>query len=50
MINCDTQEEIDCYWRKLTAGGGKELGCGWVADRSGVFLAGNTGKVFGRNG
>jgi predicted 3-demethylubiquinone-9 3-methyltransferase (glyoxalase superfamily) len=33
VINCDTQEEIDYYWEKLTAGGGKELECGWVADK-----------------
>ena len=32
VINCDTQEEIDYYWEKLTAGGGKEVECGWVAD------------------
>jgi predicted 3-demethylubiquinone-9 3-methyltransferase (glyoxalase superfamily) len=25
VINCDTQEEIDYYWDKLTAGGGKEM-------------------------
>src|SRR5215216_1352761 len=50
VINCDTQEEIDYYWEKLTAGGGKELECGWVADKYGLFLAGNTGKVFRRMG
>ena len=37
VINCDTQEEIDYYWEKLTAGGGKELECGWVADKYGLF-------------
>jgi predicted 3-demethylubiquinone-9 3-methyltransferase (glyoxalase superfamily) len=25
VINCDTQEEIDYYWEKLTAGGRKEV-------------------------
>ena len=25
VINCDTQEEIDYYWEKLTAGDGEEL-------------------------
>jgi predicted 3-demethylubiquinone-9 3-methyltransferase (glyoxalase superfamily) len=36
VINCDTQEEIDYYWEKLTAGGGKEVECGWVADKYGL--------------
>jgi uncharacterized glyoxalase superfamily protein PhnB len=27
VINCDTQEEIDYYWEKLSAGGGKEVEC-----------------------
>ena len=34
MINCATQEEIDYYWEKLTAGGGKEVECGWVGGRA----------------
>ena len=37
VINCETQEEIDYYWEKLTAGGGKEVECGWVADKYGLF-------------
>ena len=37
VINCDTQEEIDYYWEKLTAGGGKEVECGWLADKYGLF-------------
>ncbi len=28
VINCETQEEIDYYWEKLTSGGGKEVQCG----------------------
>ena len=35
MVNCDTQEEIDDYWRKLTDGG-REVACGWVKDRYGL--------------
>ena len=50
VINCDTQEEIDYYWEKLTAGGGKEVECGWVADKYGLFWQSNTGKVFRRMG
>src|SRR5215510_13109989 len=28
VINCDTQEEIDYFWEKLTSGGGQESMCG----------------------
>jgi len=35
MISCDTQEEIDHYWDKLTADG-KESMCGWLKDKFGV--------------
>ena len=37
VVNCETQEEIDYYWEKLTAGGGKEVECGWLADKYGLF-------------
>ena len=36
LVNCDTQQEIDTYWRKL-AEGGKEIECGWLQDRFGVY-------------
>ena len=37
VINCDTQEEIDYYWEKLTAGGDpKAQACGWLKDKFGV--------------
>jgi predicted 3-demethylubiquinone-9 3-methyltransferase (glyoxalase superfamily) len=36
MVTCDTQEEIDRYWKKLTEGGGKEIQCGWLVDRFGL--------------
>ena len=36
VINCDTQEEIDYYWEKLTAGGGEEVQCGWLTDKYGL--------------
>lgn len=35
-VTCKTQEEIDRYWSKLTAGGGQEVACGWLTDRFGV--------------
>jgi len=35
VVNCETQEEIDMYWNKLTDGG-KEGKCGWLKDKYGV--------------
>jgi len=35
VVECDTQDEIDAYWTKLTAGG-NENQCGWLKDRFGV--------------
>jgi len=46
VINRDTQEEIDYYWEKLTAGGGKEEQCGWVADKYGLFWQVTPAKFF----
>ncbi|WP_446742886.1 VOC family protein [Silvibacterium acidisoli] len=36
VIRCDTQEEIDYYWDKLTADGGSEVQCGWLKDKFGL--------------
>ena len=35
IVNCDTQEEIDYYWEKLSAVPEAEQ-CGWLADKYGV--------------
>jgi predicted 3-demethylubiquinone-9 3-methyltransferase (glyoxalase superfamily) len=35
VVNCDTQDEIDYYWNKLTEDG-KESMCGWLKDRFGI--------------
>ena len=35
MVPCETQEEIDHYWSRLTEGG-EEVQCGWLTDRFGV--------------
>lgn len=35
VVTCDTQEEIDYYWNKLTEGGA-ESQCGWLKDKFGV--------------
>ncbi len=29
VVNCQTQAEVDYYWKKLSAGG-KEMQCGWL--------------------
>jgi predicted 3-demethylubiquinone-9 3-methyltransferase (glyoxalase superfamily) len=36
MVRCDTQEQIDRYWRKLLEGGGNEIECGWLKDKFGL--------------
>jgi predicted 3-demethylubiquinone-9 3-methyltransferase (glyoxalase superfamily) len=36
-VYCDTQEEVDYYWDRLTGEGGKESMCGWLADKFGVW-------------
>lgn len=35
MVYCNTQDEIDYYWEKLSRGG-QEQPCGWVKDQFGV--------------
>lgn len=35
VVNCDSQEELDHYWEKLSQGG-EEGPCGWLKDRFGL--------------
>ena len=36
MVNCETQEEVDYRWSKLTADDGKPNHCGWLQDKYGL--------------
>ncbi len=35
FVNCETQEEVDVLWEKLSEGGEKQR-CGWLKDKYGV--------------
>ena len=35
VVNCETQEEIDELWKKLSEGG-QEVQCGWLKDKYGL--------------
>jgi len=36
VVNCESQEEIDYFWEKLSADGGQEVQCGWLKDKFGL--------------
>jgi len=36
LISCETQQEIDDLWTKLTADGGSPGRCGWLKDKFGL--------------
>ena len=36
QVTCDSQDEIDYYWERLTADGGSEGPCGWCKDKFGL--------------
>jgi predicted 3-demethylubiquinone-9 3-methyltransferase (glyoxalase superfamily) len=35
VVRCDSQQDVDDYWSKLTAGG-TEIQCGWLKDKFGL--------------
>jgi predicted 3-demethylubiquinone-9 3-methyltransferase (glyoxalase superfamily) len=35
-VNCETQDEIDYFWEKLSADGGSTGRCGWLKDKFGL--------------
>lgn len=37
QVHCDTQEEVDYYWKRLSEGGDEEAQqCGWLKDKYGL--------------
>lgn len=36
VVHCQTQEEVDYFWEKLSEGGQK-VECGWLKDKFGLF-------------
>ncbi len=35
LVNCETQQEVDEFWAKLSEGG-SEMNCGWLKDKYGL--------------
>ena len=35
VVNCETQQEVDHFWERLSAGG-HQVQCGWLKDRFGL--------------
>jgi predicted 3-demethylubiquinone-9 3-methyltransferase (glyoxalase superfamily) len=51
VVECETQDEIDHYWKKLTADGGQESMCGWLKDKFGVswqIIPANIGSLLSK--
>jgi predicted 3-demethylubiquinone-9 3-methyltransferase (glyoxalase superfamily) len=49
FVNCETQQEVDELWEKLSEGGKKER-CGWLKDRYGLswqIIPSVLGKLMG---
>jgi predicted 3-demethylubiquinone-9 3-methyltransferase (glyoxalase superfamily) len=36
VVNCETQDEVDYFWEKLTADGGEPGVCSWLKDKYGL--------------
>ena len=36
-VPCQSQSELDNLWEKLTVDGGREVACGWLQDKFGMF-------------
>ena len=50
FVACETQQEIDDLWAKLTANGGAPSRCGWLKDRFGLswqIVPASLGRMLG---
>ena len=50
FVPCETQQEIDDLWAKLTADGGAPSRCGWLKDRFGLswqIVPASLGRMLG---
>ena len=36
FVKCETQDEVDHYWDRLSADGGEKQQCGWLKDKFGI--------------
>jgi predicted 3-demethylubiquinone-9 3-methyltransferase (glyoxalase superfamily) len=36
VVDCQTQDEVDHYWEKLSSNGGEKGRCGWLKDKFGI--------------
>lgn len=48
-VDCETQDEVDYYWNKLTEGGSESM-CGWLKDKYGLswqIIPYNLGQLIG---
>ena len=51
FVNCDSQEEVDDLWERLSAGGRKDR-CGWLQDKYGLswqIIPAELGRMLGDN-
>jgi len=49
FVNCESQEEVDALWKKLSTGGSEER-CGWLKDKYGLswqIIPTTLGKLLG---
>ena len=46
VVNCESQEEVDYYWDKLSGDGGQEVVCGWLKDKYGLSWQVVPARVF----
>ena len=53
FVSCESQQEIDEYWAKLTADGGAPGRCGWLKDKFGLswqIIPSSLGSLMGGGG